>query len=57
MLKSPEEIENVILSITDDGNTIKLKDVGKAEYIFSQMEQYYLKNKTRKPSAFTLIKQ
>ena len=57
LLKSPEEIENVILSRTEDGNTIKLKDIGKVEYGFPQMEQYYLKNKRGKPSAFILIKQ
>ena len=57
LLKSPEEIEDVILSRTNDGNTIKLKDIGNAEYGFPQMEQYYLKNKTGKPSAFIIIKQ
>ena len=57
LLKSPEEIENVILSRTNDGNIIKLKDIGSAEYGFPQMEQFYLKNKTGKPSAFIIIKQ
>ena len=57
LLKGTEEIEDVILSRTEDGNTIKLKDIGKAEYGFTQMEQYYQKNKTGQPSAFIVIKQ